>query len=43
LCKWATSAEQTDLEYEDFAAAEIPQQTKDQKVADFKKMTDRVV
>jgi hypothetical protein len=44
LSKWATSEQQTDLEYEDFAAAELPKDTtKDQKVQDFKKMTDRVV
>lgn len=45
LTKWATSTEQTDLDYEDFAAAELPQppKNKDEKTADFKKMTDRVV
>jgi hypothetical protein len=30
LCKWATSTEQTDLDYEDFAAAELPAKSKDQ-------------
>lgn len=24
LCKWATSTEQTQLDYDDFAAAELP-------------------
>ena len=36
LTKWATSEQQTDLDFEDFAAADLPQPvkdtTKDQKV-----------
>jgi hypothetical protein len=45
LTKWAISEQQTDLDYEDFAAADLPQpiKTDQKKVEDFKKMTDRVV
>jgi hypothetical protein len=28
MSKWATSTEQTDLDYEDFAAADLPQEAK---------------